>query len=102
MDNHYAEKIDLNNIATEAYFSKFHFLRLFKAIYGKSPHQYLKDVRIEKAKEYLQNGNSVSDTCFMVGYDSISSFTGLFKRQAKLLPSSYQQQFLKRQEQIKK
>lgn len=41
IDNHYANNIDLNDISDEAYFSKFHFIRLFKSIYGKTPHQYL-------------------------------------------------------------
>ena len=40
IDQHYAENIDVQNIAYQAHFSKFHFLRLFKSIYGKTPHQY--------------------------------------------------------------
>jgi len=36
MDKNYAENIDLNNIADEAFFSKFHFIRLFKKSYGKN------------------------------------------------------------------
>ena len=101
MDEHYAEKIDLGNISDEAYFSKFHFIRLFKSIYGKTPHQYLIGVRVEKAKLFLQKGATVSDTCFAVGFESLPSFTGLFRRVTSLSPSAYQQQYLKRQEQIK-
>ena len=55
IDNNYAENIDLDNISDEAYFSKFHFIRLFKNIYGKTPHQYLIFVRIEKAIELLKD-----------------------------------------------
>ncbi|GHN01350.1 hypothetical protein WSM22_28390 [Cytophagales bacterium WSM2-2] len=101
IDSHFAEKIELNDIADEAYFSKFHFIRLFKSIYGKTPHQYLTNVRIDKAQEFLQKNHSVTDVCFMVGFDSLSSFTGLFKRVVKVSPSVYQQQFLERQRQIK-
>lgn len=101
IDEHFSESIDLENIADCAYFSKFHFIRLFKSIYGKTPHQYLTTVRIEKAKVFLQKGNQVSDTCFAVGFDSISSFSGLFRRYTKLSPVEYQQQFRKRQENIK-
>jgi AraC-like DNA-binding protein len=50
IDTHYADKIDLEHISDEAYFSKFHFIRLFKSIYGKTAHQYLTFVRIEKAQ----------------------------------------------------
>jgi AraC-like DNA-binding protein len=80
IDTHYADKIDLSNIADEAYFSKFHFIRTFKNIYRKTPHQYLTFVRIEKAMELLKTGVNVSDTCYGVGFESLSSFSGLFKR----------------------
>ena len=102
IDTHFSENIDLDNISDEAYFSKFHFIRLFKTIYGKTPHQYLTTVRIENAKELLQNEISVSDVCFAVGFDSISSFTALFKRYTKLSPSEYSRQLKKRKEQITK
>ncbi len=49
IDSNYTDNIDLDNISDEAYFSKFHFTRLFKKIYGRTPHQYLTFVRIEKA-----------------------------------------------------
>ena len=102
IDANFSEDIDLNNIADEACFSKFHFIRLFKTIYGKTPHQYLTMVRIENAKLFLQEGISVSETCFRVGFDSLSSFAGLFKQYTKLSPSVYQQQFDIRRQQIKK
>jgi AraC-like DNA-binding protein len=89
IDNNYADKIDLDNISDEAYFSKFHFIRLFKSAYGKTPHQYLKWVRIEKAQQLLKNDKGVSETCFMVGFESLTSFSGLFKRTVGESPSSY-------------
>lgn len=64
IDANFAEPIDLNKIADEACFSKFHFVRLFKSIYGRTPHQYLTHVRIEKAKEYLDHGQTVAYACF--------------------------------------
>ena len=102
IDKNFNNSIDLDNIADEACFSKFHFLRLFKTIYGKTPHQYLIRVRVENAKLFLEKGNSVSDTCFEIGFDSVSSFTALFKQYTKLSPSAYQQQYEERIEQIKK
>jgi AraC-like DNA-binding protein len=91
IDGHYNNNIDLSNIADEACFSKFHFIRLFHSIYGSTPHQYLKRVRIEQAKILLQSGVPVTQVCFLVGFDSASSFTGLFKRSTGLNPSAYQQ-----------
>ena len=99
IDHNYANKIDLDNIADEACFSKFHFIRLFKTIYGKTPHQYLTVVRIEKAIQLLRANESVTEVCFSVGFDSLSSFSGLFKRIVGESPSSYliQEQLTKEQ-----
>lgn len=100
IDEHFADNIDLDAIAGEAAFSKFHFIRLFKMAYGKTPHQYLTLVRIEKAKLLLQSENSVTDVCFSVGFDGISSFTHLFKRFTQLTPSAYQLLQRRRRKQI--
>lgn len=96
VDRSFFEKIELNNIADEAFFSKFHFTRLFKKAYGKTPHQYLTFVRIEKAKELLQSPVPIAEVCNAVGFDSISSFTGLFKRTTGVTPSVYQVQQLRK------
>lgn len=80
IDKFYAEKIDLNNISDEAHFSKFHFIRLFKSVYGKTPHQYLTQVRIDIAQQLLKQGKTVSEVCFLVGYESVSTFSGLFSK----------------------
>lgn len=101
IDNQYGDTIDLTSMADEAYFSKFHFIRLFRKTYGKTPHQYLTWVRLEKAKELLQTEASVADACYAVGFDSITSFTGLFKRITGITPSAYQAEQRKRKEEIK-
>ena len=102
IDSHYAEKIDLNNIADEATFSKFHFIRLFKKAYGKPPHQYLTSVRIEKAKQLLKTETSVTEVCFAVGFESLTSFAGLFKRRVGLSPSAYESKQQQRLEQTRR
>src|SRR5437773_5051678 len=53
IDAQFSSAIDLDNIADEACFSKFHFVRLFKSIYGKTPHQYLTGIRVDRASEML-------------------------------------------------
>jgi AraC-like DNA-binding protein len=92
IDGHYAENIDLENIADEAFFSKYHFIRLFHSVYNKTPHQYLSAVRIEKAKLLLMSNITVAQTCYEVGFESVSSFTGLFKRTTGQTPSAYQKE----------
>jgi AraC-like DNA-binding protein len=100
IDDNYADAIDLDHIADEAFFSKFHFIRLFKKTYGKTPHQYLTRVRIDKSKLLLKEKMPVSEVCYAVGFDSISSFTNLFKRVVGHPPSAYQQQWIKKQLEI--
>src|SRR5271156_6747261 len=90
MDDHFSEKVELDNIADEAFFSKFHFIRLFNSIYKKTPHQYLSHIRIEKAKHLLKTNIPVAQVCYDVGFESVSSFTGLFKRRIGQTPTAYQ------------
>ncbi len=98
IDQHYAEHIDLNNIADQASFSKFHFIRLFKTIYGKTPHHYLTQVRIDQAQLLLMKAVSISEVCFAVGFGSVTSFTGLFKKVVGVAPSTFQLHQKKRHE----
>jgi AraC-like DNA-binding protein len=100
IDKFYSEKIDLDNISDEAYFSKFHFIRLFKSIYGKTPHQYLTTVRIERAQHHLQGDMSVREVCFLVGYDSVSTFSGLFTKLVGKTPSDYANEYKERKTKI--
>jgi AraC-like DNA-binding protein len=96
IDSNYAEQIDLDNISDEAHFSKFHFIRLFKSAYGKTPHQYLTAVRIDKAKEMLQQGKTLSFACNSLSFESLGSFSRLFKQLVGITPTAYyaQQQYI--------
>ncbi len=102
IDKNYARSIDVSNISNEAYFSKFHFIRLFKKTYGRTPHQYLTFVRLERAKDMLQANNAVSEVCSAVGFESLSSFSGLFKKVIGLAPSAFLEQHQKLQAEIKR
>jgi len=94
MDAHFHEPINLDSIADEAYFSKFHFIRIFKKIYRRTPHQYLVHVRMEKAKQLLQSSMPVTSVCYACGFESIGSFTSLFKRITGRTPAEYRKQQL--------
>jgi len=89
IDKHYPDKIDVGNIADEAFFSKFHFIRLFKKVYGKTPHQYLTSVRIANAILLFEKNTAVGEVCFLVGFESLSSFSALFKKATGLAPALY-------------
>ena len=90
INNNFDRELNLNLLSRTRFTSKFHLLRLFKKYYGQTPKQYLTDKRIEKSKELLKNGRSVSETCFAVGFESQSSFCTLFKKRVGLTPTAFQ------------
>lgn len=90
IDNNFSEKTDLDAIAAAGFLSKFHFIRLFRSLYGITPHQYLTAVRIKKAKHLLQNNTNITTVCMAVGFESVTSFTGLFKKITGTTPAAYQ------------
>lgn len=90
LDRHFDEAISLEQLAQAQATSKYNLLRIFKKYLGVTPRQYLIDKRIEQAKRLLQQGRSVSDACYLVGYGSIQSFSALFKGRTGLSPTAYQ------------
>src|SRR5258705_10764405 len=78
IDEHYASDIRLDRLAYEAFLSKFHFIRIYRKYYGRTPHAYLQQVRLAQAKLLLQSGMPIRDVCYAVGFESIPTFTRLF------------------------
>lgn len=85
-------KLTINEIAREAAVSPYHFIRLFSAVFGETPHQFRMGVRLEEAKRRLAVGEgSVTDVCAEVGFASLGSFSSLFSRRFGESPSAYRQ-----------
>jgi AraC-like DNA-binding protein len=90
IDECYHLPLDLEQISGEACLSRYHFLRLFRRAFNKTPHQYLTQRRIEKAKELLSSsGLTVTDVCFEVGFESLGSFSSLFHKHVGRPPIAY-------------
>lgn len=96
IDNNYDSDLNLDLISHFRFVSKYHMIRLFKKYYGVTPRQYLIDKRIEKSKEQLRNGISVTETCFAVGFESLGSFSTLFKTKTGKSPTQFQKEQLSR------
>jgi AraC-like DNA-binding protein len=100
IDENFQDPIDLEEISQQAFFSRFHFHRLFTKIYRRTPHQYLTQKRLDKAKDLLAENKPVAEVCNEVGFESIGSFSVLFKKEIGFAPTYYRNMaWLKKQKQ---
>ena len=103
IDSSYQLPLDLEQISKAACLSRFHFLRLFRTAFNKTPHQYLTQRRIEKAKELLSSSAlTVTDVCFEVGFESLGSFSSLFHKHVGHPPITYRAQVYERRLQARR
>lgn len=100
IDQNYHKPLQLEDIAGEAHYSKFHFIKQFKKAYGYTPYQYLKKVRLDQALDFLDRGQSVTEVCYAVGFESLGSFSSLFKKKTGKTPSQYLNERRLRQKEI--
>ncbi|GAB3445284.1 helix-turn-helix transcriptional regulator [Phycicoccus ginsengisoli] len=93
-DRHYTEPIGLEELAAVAGLSKYHFLRLFRATYGRTPAAYLSERRVERAQDLLRATNlTVTEVCHAVGYSSLGSFSSRFRAVVGESPSEFQRRY---------
>lgn len=93
MISNIAQPQDLTAVAAAAGFAPHHFLRLFRKVFGTTPHQYLTGLRLQKANRFVHEGTkSVSEICFDLGFDSVPSFSNLYKKHFKVSPSNHRKQ----------
>lgn len=92
IDAHAHEEIDLDGAAAEAGLSSFHFLRLFGAVLGVTPHQYLIRARLRHAARLLaETPRAITDVALDVGFADISNFVRTFHRAAGVSPRRFRQ-----------
>jgi AraC-like DNA-binding protein len=90
--HNYHTDVNLEVLSQTHFISKYHLLRVFKKYYGTTPRQFLTDTRIQKSKQCLKKGMSVTETCFAVGFESLGSFSALFKRKTGKSPTQFQKE----------
>ncbi|MDA8343073.1 MAG: helix-turn-helix transcriptional regulator [Actinomycetota bacterium] len=89
IDRHFAQPLDVPSMAGAALMSPSHFARRFRDAYGETPYGYLITRRIERAKAFLRQGMSVTETCIAVGCTSLGSFSARFTEIVGEPPSAY-------------
>ena len=90
IEKHFSENIKLKDIAANVHLSEIYFHTIFKENLGISPHKYLTDYRINKAKLYLlQNDKSISEIAELTGFGCQQYFNKVFKKETGFTPASY-------------
>lgn len=89
----YHQSLTIDDIASVAGLSPYHFIRKFKDAFGRTPHNYLRQIRLEKAQALLiHSEQSVTDICYAVGFQSLGSFSTLFQNHFGLSPRASRKQ----------
>ena len=83
------ENLSLEEISLGVGISKYHFIRLFKTIFGVSPYQYQKRKRLQAAQRKLETGNSIFETSVEFGFSDVASFTKAFKQIIGISPGNF-------------
>lgn len=87
---YYDQKISLEELAQASYLSKFHFLRLFKIGFNKTPYQFINEIRVQRAQQLLVKSKlEVKDIARLTGFDSAATFSRMFYNQSGLYPTQF-------------
>lgn len=92
MHANYDKKLSVEELSKNISLSSSHFSRIFKKETGKSPLEYLIQVRLEKAKIMLMsNKKSITDIAYDTGFNSSSHFASSFLKHFKISPTQFKQ-----------
>jgi AraC-like DNA-binding protein len=90
MDRAYAQPLDIAALAQIAHVSEAHFIRIFRATFGETPHRYLQRRRVERSMFLLrETKRSVTDICLDVGFNSLGTFSRTFRDIVGESPAEY-------------
>jgi AraC-like DNA-binding protein len=89
IEENYAKNLSLKQLSQVAGLSPFHFQRVFLKITGISPHDYLVQFRIKKAREFFLEGVGLAEVALETGFADQSHFTRFFKRIVGIPPGKY-------------
>ncbi|HLK61013.1 MAG TPA: AraC family transcriptional regulator [Chthonomonadaceae bacterium] len=93
MEANLSRSLNIAEIASHACLSPHHFLRSFKQVFGETPHQYLMRRRLERARHLLTHtGLSITDICIGNGFESLGSFSWMFRQRIGVSPEAYRKQ----------
>lgn len=87
---HLDQATDLDQIASAANLSPFHFHRLFKNAFGMTPHDFIVERRVERSKRLLASSSTpMAEIAWAVGFESPAAFSKFFSRWQGVSPSAF-------------
>lgn len=90
IDKNYNKNITLSDVASYIFFSESYFAHSFKQEFGVSPKSYILGVRINAAKDYLENTDmKIGDIALLVGFSGQQRFNDIFKKNENVTPLKY-------------
>lgn len=89
LEAHLAEPVSLARLSDAVGLSPFHLVRVFRRSLGVPPHAFLESLRVRQAQQLIDNGATLADTAYAVGYSSQSHFTTRFRRIIGVTPGQY-------------
>jgi AraC-like DNA-binding protein len=101
IDSSWYLPLSLDHLSKSAGFSRHHFVRAFRRVFGITPHRYLVRRRIEKAQYLLAYSEmSVTDICYEVGFQSLGSFSTQFRRYTGYSPINHRLRMKEKRDQL--
>ncbi len=92
IEENYQKDISLEDVSRLVDISPYYFSKLFKKESGKNFIEYLTEVRMKHAKQFLRNGSySIKEVCIMSGYSDPNYFSRQFKKYEGVTPSEFRE-----------
>lgn len=95
IESHYMNDIDLDQLSKELHLNKYYLTRIFRELTGTTIFQYLYQRRINQAKIWLliRPEESITDICYMTGFNNLSHFGKVFKKLEGTTPAQFRDSF---------
>lgn len=94
MNSHFSEKITVETLAVLSNLSTNHFTKIFKSVTGETPIDFLKMLRLKKARSMLRNNaDNITEIALKCGFNTSSYFSSCFIKKYQITPTAFRQNF---------
>ena len=93
IEEHFMDKLTLHQIAHEIHANGSYLSRLYKLKTGHNLFDVINKMKLEKAKEYISQGNKIYEAAQKVGFDDVSYFSRVFRKYEGCSPREYEKRY---------